>query len=90
MPTPFVHNISLEIGHIFGLPIYWYGAVYSIGFLGVFSWFALRRGRLGWSLADVFEFSALMAAGILIFGRAFDILVYELAFYKEHPLQAFN
>jgi phosphatidylglycerol:prolipoprotein diacylglycerol transferase len=87
---PLVHNFDLEIGHVFGLPVYWYGAVYTIGFLGVFGWFALRRARLGWSLADVFEFSALMAAGILIFGRAFDILVYELPFYKEHPLQVFN
>jgi phosphatidylglycerol:prolipoprotein diacylglycerol transferase len=90
MSTGIVHNLSLEIGHVFGLPVYWYGAVYTLGFLGVFGWFALRRARLGWSVADVVELSVLMAAGILIGGRVFDILVYELDFYAAHPLQAFN
>jgi phosphatidylglycerol---prolipoprotein diacylglyceryl transferase len=31
-----------------------------------------------------------MAAGILIGGRVFDVLVYELDFYAAHPLQAFD
>ena len=75
MSPGIVHDLPLEIGHVFGLPIYWYGAVYSIGFLGVFAWFALRRQRLGWSLADAFELTVFMAAGILLGGRIFDILV---------------
>ncbi len=90
MSSGIVHDFRLEIGHVFGLPVYWYGAVYTVGFLAVFGWFALRRRRLGWSLADVFELSVLMAAGILIGGRIFDILVYELVFYAAHPLEAFN
>jgi phosphatidylglycerol:prolipoprotein diacylglycerol transferase len=90
MSTPFVHNLSLEIGTVFGLPLYWYGAIYTVGFLGVFGWFALRRGRLGWTMADVVELSVLMAAGIMIGGRVFDILVYELGYYREHPLHALN
>ncbi len=90
MATPYVHNLSLEIGHVFGLPVYWYGAIYTVGFLGVFGWFALRRGRLGWTMADVTELSVLMALGILIGGRVFDILVYEPGYYREHPLDALN
>jgi phosphatidylglycerol:prolipoprotein diacylglycerol transferase len=90
MSTPFVHDFSLEIGTVFGLPTYWYGAIYTVGFLGVFGWFALRRGRLGWTMADVVELSVLMALGIMIGGRVFDILVYELDYYREHPLQALN
>ena len=90
MSTPFVHDFSLEIGTVFGLPLYWYGAIYTVGFLGVFGWFALRRGRLGWTMADVVELSVLMALGIMIGGRVFDILVYELDYYREHPLHAFN
>ena len=90
MTTPFVHDFSLEIGTVFGLPLYWYGAIYTVGFLGVFGWFALRRGRLGWTMADVVELSVLMALGIMIGGRVFDILVYELDYYREHPLHAFN
>lgn len=90
MATGIVHDFRLEIGQVFGLPVYWYGAVYTVGFLAVFGWFALRRRRLRWSLADVLELSVLMAAGILIGGRLFDILVYELDFYAEHPLAALN
>jgi phosphatidylglycerol:prolipoprotein diacylglycerol transferase len=90
MTTPFVHNFDLEIGTIFGLPVYWYGAIYTVGFLGVFGWFALRRARLGWTMADVVELSVLMALGIMIGGRVFDILVYELDYYREHPLVAVN
>jgi phosphatidylglycerol:prolipoprotein diacylglycerol transferase len=90
MSTPFVHDFSLEIGTVFGLPVYWYGAIYTVGFLGVLGWFALRRGRLGWTMADVVELSVLMALGIMIGGRVFDILVYELDFYREHRLKAFN
>ena len=85
MTTPFVHDFGLEIGHVFGLPLYWYGAIYTVGFLGVFGWFALRRGRLGWSMADVIELTVLMAAGILIGGRVFDILVYELGVLRRTP-----
>jgi prolipoprotein diacylglyceryl transferase len=90
LTTPFVHDFDLAIGRVFGLPVYWYGAVYTLGFLGVFAWFALRRKRLGWSTADVLELSCLMALGILIGGRVFDILVYELDYYRANPLQAAN
>lgn len=90
MATPFVHDFRLEIGTVFGLPVYWYGAIYTVGFLGVFLWFSLRRHRLGWSAADVLELSVLMAIGILIGGRVFDILVYELGYYRTHPLQALD
>src|SRR5579871_6755376 len=85
-----VYHFDLEIGRILGVPIYWYGAVYTFGFLGVFLWFAARRRRLGWSLADAAELASLMAAGILIFGRAFDILVYELDFYRAAPWTALD
>jgi phosphatidylglycerol:prolipoprotein diacylglycerol transferase len=85
-----IYNFNLEIGRLFGVPVYWYGAVYTFGFLGVFLWFAMRRKRLGWSVADALEFASLMAAGILIFGRAFDILVYELEFYRHAPWTAFD
>jgi len=90
MATPFVHDLRLEIGHVFGLPLYWYGAIYTLGFLGVFVWFSLRRKRLGWTAAEVMELSLLMAIGILLGGRIFDILVYELGYYQSHPLQALN
>lgn len=86
----FVYNFDLEIGRLFGTPLYWYGAIYTVGFLGVFGWFALRRRRLDWSMADVIELSIFMAVGILVVGRAFDILVYELDYYRTQPVEALN
>ena len=41
MQKPFIHDFDLAIGTVFGLPVYWYGAVYTVGFLGVFGWFAI-------------------------------------------------
>ncbi len=71
-------------------PIYWYGAVYSVGFIGIFVWFWLRRGTRGMTNADTLTLSILFAIGVMIGGRAFDILVYELDYYRERPLAALN
>lgn len=70
--------------------IYWYGAVYSVGFIGIFLWFWLRRHLRGMTNADVFTFSIVFAVGVMIGGRVFDILVYELDYYRERPLAALN
>lgn len=69
---------------------YWYGAVYSVGFLGVFAWFWLRRRVRGMTDAEVFSLSILFAIGVLVGGRVFDILVYELDYYRARPLAALN
>lgn len=90
MPDGFIHDFDKAIGTVFGLPVYWYGAAYSLGFLGVFLWFLLRRSRLGWPVAHVLEISILLAMGVLVGGRVFDILVYEFRYYTEHPWQALN
>ena len=71
-------------------PIYWYGAVYSLGFLGVFVWFWVRRHARGMTDRDVFLLSILFAVGVMIGGRVFDILVYEFDYYRARPLAALN
>jgi len=90
MQGGFIHDFDRAIGSVFGLPVYWYGAAYSIGFLGVFFWFFLRRSRLGWPMAHVLDISIFLAVGVLVGGRAFDILVYEFGYYAEHPWQTLN
>ncbi|NNF23807.1 MAG: prolipoprotein diacylglyceryl transferase [Rhodobacteraceae bacterium] len=70
--------------------IYWYGAVYSFGFAGVFLWFWLRQRRIGLTNWDVFTLTILFASGIMVGGRVFDILVYELDYYRDRPLAAFD
>jgi phosphatidylglycerol:prolipoprotein diacylglycerol transferase len=90
MSFGFAHDFDKAFAHLFGLPLYWYGAVYTVGFLGVFGWFALRRSRLGLSMADVLDLCIAIALGVLIGGRVFDILVYELDYYRDHALQVFD
>jgi len=86
----FVHDYSQEMGRIFGTPVYWYGAVYTIGFVGIFLWLFVRRNRIGLNRRDVFEFMVFVATGILIGGRVFDIAVYEFEYYRQHPLDSLN
>lgn len=71
-------------------PVYWYGLVYSVGFIGVFLWFWFRRSRVGLSRRDVVTFTIVFAAGVLLGGRIFDILVYEADYYRAKPLDALN
>ncbi len=80
-----VADFDLAFLSVGPLTFYWYGAVYTLGFLGIFGWFMMRRERLGLSVRNVFELSNLLALGALIGGRAFDIVVYEADWYKAHP-----
>ncbi len=70
--------------------LYWYGAVYTLGFLGVFFWFWYRRGVCGLTDRDVYALTIVFAAGVMIGGRVFDIAVYELDYYRDRPLAALN
>jgi phosphatidylglycerol:prolipoprotein diacylglycerol transferase len=69
---------------------YWYGLVYTAGFIGVFLWFWFRRGSVGLSRRDVVTFTIVFAAGVLLGGRLFDILVYEADYYRARPLDALD
>lgn len=85
-----VHDFDPALVHLPFGTIYWYGARFSAGFLALFLWFVLRRQRLGLTLADCVNLRIAMAIGTLIGGRAFDILVYELDYYRDNPLAALN
>jgi phosphatidylglycerol:prolipoprotein diacylglycerol transferase len=90
MADGFTHDFDKAITAVFGLPVYWYGAAYTLGFLGVFAWFAFRRSRLGWPMANVLDVSIFLAVGVLLGGRIFEILIYEFGYYAAHPWQALN
>jgi phosphatidylglycerol:prolipoprotein diacylglycerol transferase len=85
-----IHNFDPVIAVTPFGPIYWYGAVYSLGFVGVFLWFWFRRRVRGLTDADVFTLSILFAICTLVGGRVFDIVVYELDFYRARPMAALN
>jgi len=86
----FVHNINPVMATVFGVPLYYYGLAYSLGFFGVYCWFAVRRKRLGWSYEEVVQMSALFSAGALAGGRALAISVYQWQYYGQHLDQLFS
>ena len=90
MTAGYLHDIDPAFALVLGVQLYWYGLVYTVGFCGILGWFSLRRHRLGLSQADVVDLTIAIAIGTMVGGRVFDILVYELDYYREHPLHAFT
>lgn len=85
MPGLFVHDIDPIIGRIGGLYLWWYGASYSLGFLGAFLWIRQRRHSLRYDMSEVYDLAIALAAGILLGGRAVEVIFYEWPYYGAHP-----
>jgi phosphatidylglycerol:prolipoprotein diacylglycerol transferase len=84
-----IHRIDPVLLDVRGFKLYYYGLAYSLGFLGIWLWFNRRRTKLGWSTGEVYDYSIVFSLCVLAFGRAFEILFYELGYYLEHPWQVF-
>lgn len=67
--------------------LWYYGLAYAIGLLTVDIWVWLKRERLGFDGRDVAGFSLLFAAGVLLGGRIFDVILYEWFYYKHNVWQ---
>jgi phosphatidylglycerol:prolipoprotein diacylglycerol transferase len=80
----FVHNIDPVLLRIGDIKLYYYGLAYALGFCGIHFWLRAGRERLGWSVGQVYESSILIATAVLLFGRAFEIVVYEWEYYRAH------
>ncbi len=76
--------VMAEIGQ---LRLWYYGLAYAIGLLTVDLWVWLKRERLGFDGRDVAEFSLFFAAGVLLGGRVFDVVLYEWFYYEDHLWQ---
>jgi phosphatidylglycerol:prolipoprotein diacylglycerol transferase len=84
MLGPYVHHIDPIIATIGGLHLWWYGLSYSLGFVNAHLFLRRNRERLGLSLADVYELSFLLAAGVLVGGRGLVVFRHEWSFYRDH------
>ena len=84
MLGPYVHNIDPIITSVLGVHLWWYGLSYSLGFLSAWLFLKRHRGRLGLSLASVYDLALLLALGVLVGGRAL-VVFNEWPFYREHP-----
>jgi phosphatidylglycerol---prolipoprotein diacylglyceryl transferase len=67
--------------------LWYYGLAYAIGLLTIHLWMYMRRERLGYDRDDVALFSLLFAAGVLLGGRIFDVVLYEWFYYENHLRQ---
>lgn len=81
---PFIHNIDPVIGSIFGVHLWWYGLSYTLGFFNAFNFIGRRRTKLGLTRTQVYDISILIAVGVLIGGRAVEVIFYEWEFYAEN------
>ena len=82
---PFVHDIDPVFAEIGGFYLWWYGASYSFGFIAGFLWLRANRSNLGFDLGDVYRLVIYIAVGVLVGGRAVEVVFYEWAYYGEHP-----
>ena len=81
---PYVHRIDPVLFDIGGVHLWWYGLGFALGFLELHFVARRARGRLHLSPREVWSLSLLVAAGVLIGGRAVEIAFDEWPFYREH------
>lgn len=82
----FVHDIDPVIAEIAGLYLWWYGAAYTAGLLGIFVWLRRARSRLGLSLSQIYSLTITLALSVLVGGRLVEVFFYEWSYYSQHPL----
>ena len=84
MSGPFIHDIDPVFAEVAGFYLWWYGASYSLGFLAGFLWLRLNRSALAFDLDDVYRLIIYIALGVLLGGRAVEVIFYEWAYYGSH------
>jgi len=89
MSGQFIHNIDPVVGQIGGMYLWWYGLSYTLGFLGLFHWLRSVREFLDMDVRQVYDLSISMSAGVLIGGRAVEVIFYESAYYSAHAGHVF-
>ncbi|MDQ6801712.1 MAG: prolipoprotein diacylglyceryl transferase [Acidobacteriota bacterium] len=82
-----VHHIDPVIGEAGGVYLWFYGLSYTLGFFEVFLWFRSQRRRLGFSMAEVYDISILLAGCVVLGGRTVEVIFYEWPYYSQHPAQ---
>jgi phosphatidylglycerol:prolipoprotein diacylglycerol transferase len=81
----FIHRIDPIIADIAGVHFWWYGLSYALGFLHIFLFTRRHRAQLGLTMADVYMLTLTFSAGVLVGGRAVEVLFDEWSFYRQHP-----
>src|SRR5688572_28373787 len=88
MPGPFVHQLDPVLpglGSVGGAYLWWYGVSYAVGFLHVLLYVRHRRQSLGLSHRDAYALALLFCAGVLVGGRAVQVVFDEWPLYRANP-----
>lgn len=83
----FVHHIDPIFAEVGGVYLWWYGLGYALGFLETYLWLRRARERLGFTVAEVYNFTILIALGVLVGGRLVEVVFYEQPYYRQHLWQ---
>ncbi len=81
---PYVHDIDPILGELGGVYLWWYGASFTAGFLGAFLWVRRTRESLGIDLQGAYSLVLFLATGVLVGGRAVEVIFYEWHYYGSH------
>ncbi len=81
----FVHNFDQVMIEFGGLRLWYYGTAYAVGFVGVLVWLWWRRQAAGLAGEGALDFAILFGFCVLVFGRLFEIVVYEWPYYLRYP-----
>ena len=81
---PYVHDIDPIIGTILGVHLWWYGLSYTLGFYNAYNFINRRRTKFALDQSSVYSLCILIAVGVLIGGRAVEVIFYEWPFYREN------
>ena len=87
----YIHNIDPVLLHLGSLEIRYYGLVYILGL--VLGYFIIRylakQKKLSLTDEDLVDFILYMGVGLLLGGRLFYTLVYNISYYLSNPLHIF-
>ncbi|MBI5392380.1 prolipoprotein diacylglyceryl transferase [Candidatus Woesearchaeota archaeon] len=87
----YLHNLNPVLAHIGKIQIRYYGLFYVIGLLITYFYLKhqIKKKRLSLTEDDLLDYIIYLAVGIILGGRLFYILVYNLKEYIANPLTIF-
>lgn len=81
---PYEHHLDPVLADVGGVYLWWYGLGFALGFLDLHLVLTRGRGHLRLSRREAWSLSLFLIVGVLLGGRAVEIMFDEWPFYREH------
>ena len=85
----YTHNLEIVAFQIGKISIHWYGLMYLLAFLGIFFTLNIRRQRLNFASARLFDIVIWSFIGAIIGGRIGYMFFYQFMLFLKNPLILF-